>query len=222
MGNTKRLTDKYPAAWTDFYPRRTPCVYKSGGPWKVHHEWGIVRECHTVCRPDVETVWASTLVQITAYLKSVGVMYNCIDPFAWANEGDEKPFCDFLLTIGVVPESLTFDHAVATAAGVKKILAAAASLPEVEVAFIETTVKRSVRGPTLLSCDPVNDDVPKHRKPFSALLGLPIAPLETPYYDGTGAVYVELGGSGPTRVVSSYSRVPTLSTRPHSSLITPA
>lgn len=197
-GDSKHLTDKYPAAWSDFYPRRTPCVYKSGNPWEVRQgEQGIVRECRTVCRPDVEPVWVSTLVEITAYLKSVGVRYNCIDPFAWANEGEDKPFCDFLLTVGVVAESLAFDLAVSTAAGVKKILAATAGLPEVEVAFIETTVNRSVRGPTLLSCDPVIHNVPKHRKPFSALLGLPVAPLRTPYYEGTGAVYLELGGEGP-------------------------
>ncbi|KAI0263962.1 hypothetical protein BC834DRAFT_884755, partial [Gloeopeniophorella convolvens] len=52
--------------------------------------------------------------------------------------------------------------------------------------------KRSTVGPKLLPSDPINHHVPDFRKPFSATLGLPIAPLNTAYYEGTGALYFRL------------------------------
>lgn len=35
--------------------------------------------------------------------------------------------------------------------------------------------------------------MPKYRKPFSACLGTPIAPLSTPFYEGTGGLYLKIG-----------------------------
>lgn len=35
--------------------------------------------------------------------------------------------------------------------------------------------------------------MPKYRKPFSACLGMPIAPLSTPFYEGTGGLYLKIG-----------------------------
>ena len=189
-----RLTDKYPYAWTDFYPRRAPCIYKSGPAWEVRkgpEEQGIVREPRTVCRPDIAPLWVSILQQIIEYLDSMDINFTCINPFGWANEGEKELLCAFLLSIGVTPRSLAHDDAVAAAVGVKGILAKS-GLPEAEVAFIEMVNRRSGGGPKLLSLDPIADSVPEYRKHFSSALGLPIAPLDTPYYEGTGALYLRL------------------------------
>lgn len=44
------------------------------------------------------------------------------------------------------------------------------------------------------SCgDPVRDRVAEFRKPFTPVLGLPIAPLKKPHLEGTGALYFRLG-----------------------------
>ncbi|KAI0292289.1 hypothetical protein BC826DRAFT_1019683 [Russula brevipes] len=189
-----RLTDKYPHAWTDFYPSRAPCIYKSGLTWEVRtgpEEQGIIREPRTVCRPDLAPVWVSIVQQIIAYLDSMDINFTCINPFAWANKGEKELLCDFLLSVGVIPRSLTHDDAVAAAVGVKAILAKS-GLPEAEVAFIEMVNKRSGGEAKLLSLDPIADSVPEYRKHFSSALGLPIAPLDTPYHEGTGALYLRL------------------------------
>ena len=46
-----RLTDKYPNAYSDFYPSRTPCIFKSGPDWPVRkgpQAQGIEREARPV------------------------------------------------------------------------------------------------------------------------------------------------------------------------------
>jgi hypothetical protein len=190
-----RMSAKYRYAWTDFYPSRAPCVYKSGPAWEVRkgpEEQGIVREPRTVCRPDISPVWVSILQQIIVCLDSMGVNFNCINPFGWANKGKKELLCPFLLSVGVTPRSLDYDDAVAAAIGVKAILAKS-GLPEAEVAFVEMVNKRLCGRPKLLSLDPIADSVPEYRKHFSSALGLPIAPLDTPYCEGTGALYFRLG-----------------------------
>ncbi|KDQ07651.1 hypothetical protein BOTBODRAFT_192282 [Botryobasidium botryosum FD-172 SS1] len=127
-------------------------------------------------------------------------MYTQSSPFGFANEGEDDAFCPFLLYVGVAPDSLAYKAAVAAAVAVKAVLARS-GLPEVEVAFVEMANKRSTGGPKLLSLNPVLDDVPGFRQPFSAALGLPIAPRETPYYEGTGGLYLRLGSDpGDARV----------------------
>ena len=189
--DTGRLTKDYPQAFTDFYPSKAGCVYKSGPAWLVRtgpQEQGIVREARPVVRPDLAPTWVSILQQITQCLDALGVSITSINRFA--NEGEDDAFCPFLLYIGVVPHSLTYKLAVAAAVDVKAVLAGS-GLPEVEVAFVELVNKRST-GPKLLSLNPVLDDVPEYRKPFSAALGLPIAPREMPFHEGTGGLYLRL------------------------------
>lgn len=61
------------------------------------------------------------------------------------------------------------------------------------MAFVESVVTRSFAvGPKLLSFDPL-DDVSDLRKPFTAALGLSIAPLKYPEFEGTAALYFRLG-----------------------------
>jgi hypothetical protein len=122
----------------------------------------------------------------------MGVNFSCINPFGWANEGEKELLCPFLLSVGVTPRSLDYDDAVAAAVDVKAILAKS-GLPEAEVAFVEMVNKCLGGGPRLLPLDPIADSVPEYRKHFSSVLGLPIAPLGTPHYEGTGALYFRLG-----------------------------
>ena len=189
-----RLTRDYPQAYSDFYPSKAGCVYKTGPAWKVRtgpEQQGIVREARTVHRPDLQNTWVSILELIIQHLDSLAVRFTCINPLGWVNEGEKDPFCPFLLSIGVTPGSLAFKVAVAAAGSVKEVLATS-GLAEVEVAFVEMVNKRSTGGPKLLPLDPIRHRVPDFRKPFSAALGLPIAPLATPYYEGTGALYFRL------------------------------
>ena len=94
----------------------------------------------------------------------------------------------------------------AAAEAIKKILAQA-GFPEIEVAFRESVVTRSVApGPKLLPFNPLRDPVPELLKPFTPTLGLSIAPLKTPYYEGTGALYLR---------VSSANKRTVLLTAPH-------
>ena len=188
-GSAHEPTETYKYAYSDFYPSKACCVYKSGPIWEVRkgpEEQGIVRQPRPVCRPDVEPVWAATLSRIINCLDNRDVKFTTINAFGWANEGEEKPLCAFVVSIGVIPKSLIYNLAVSTAAAVKMILASI-NLPEVEVAFLEMISQRQV----FLSVDPISDDS-KYRKPFSALLGVPIAPLNNPSYEGTGALYIKL------------------------------
>lgn len=90
------------------------------------------------------------------------------------------------------PHSLLYDDAVAATAIVKAILAEAGFF-DIEVAFVESVVTRSVAsGPKLLSFDPILDEISNLRKPFTTALGLSIAPLRYPHFEGTGALFFRL------------------------------
>ena len=93
--------------------------------------------------------------------------------------------------IGVKHKTLSFDDAVAATDAIKGILSLA-GFPEIEVAFRESEVTHSVGGPKLLPFNPLFDPLPEFRKPFTATLGLSIAPLKTPHHEGTGALYFRL------------------------------
>ncbi|KAG0633889.1 hypothetical protein HOY80DRAFT_1102268 [Tuber brumale] len=192
---TTRLSDKYPNAYSDFYGSGTPCVFKSGPNWHVPkgpQAQGIEREARPVYRHAIGPTWLTIGERIYLRLDSIGVQWTSINPLAYANTGEAKPFCSLILSIGVKPYSLLYDAAVTAAAAVKEILAEA-GFPSIEVAFVESVVTRSVAaGPKLLSFDPVLDDVPDLRKPFTTALGLSIAPLKYPNFEGTAALYFRL------------------------------
>ncbi|KAG7094922.1 hypothetical protein E1B28_005728 [Marasmius oreades] len=191
---TTRLTDKYSNAYSDFYGSGTPCVYKSGPSWHVRkgpQAQGIYREARPVYRHTIGRTWLSIGRRIYHELDSIGIKWTSINPLAYADAGEAKPFCSLILSIGVKPHSLQYDAAVTAANVVKKILDEA-GFPTIEVAFVESVVTRSVAaGPKLLSFDPL-DDLPDLRKPFITALGLSIAPLKHPHFEGTAALYFRL------------------------------
>ncbi|KAI0030319.1 hypothetical protein K488DRAFT_79701 [Vararia minispora EC-137] len=178
-----RLTEKYPNAYSDFYDSGTPCVYKSGPDWPVRkgpQAQGIVREPRPVHGHAIQPTW----------LESIGIMWTSINPLAYANAGEPKPFCLFIICVGVNPGSLPYEAAVVAAAVVKNIFTDA-GFPDIEVTFVESVVTRSA-GPKLLSFDYLFDGVTDLRKPFTPTLGLSITPRKYPYYEGTAAIYFHL------------------------------
>ncbi|KAG7451368.1 uncharacterized protein BT62DRAFT_916395 [Guyanagaster necrorhizus] len=192
-----RLTDRYPAAYRDFFgmPSGAPCIYKSGPAWPERKGPGaqrFIREARPVYGHPIAGSWLKIGTDIYKSLDSRGIMWTSIDPVAFANAKEKTPFCPLLMWIGVKHKTLPFDVAVAAADAIKVILSLA-GFPEIEVAFRESEVTHSVGGPKLLPFNPLLDCIPEFRKPFTPTLGLSIAPLKMPHYEGTGALYFHLG-----------------------------
>ncbi|KAG2070520.1 hypothetical protein BDR04DRAFT_1100012 [Suillus decipiens] len=195
ISRATRLTDNYANAYNDFHGSGTPCIFKSGPSWRVPkgpEAQRINREARPVYRHPIEPTWRSIGKRIYDKLDSIGVKWTSINPLAYADAGEAKPFCPLILSIGVKPHSLLYDAAVTAAAAVVGILDEA-GFPAIEVAFVESVVTRSVAaGPKLLSFEPFFDNVPDLRKPFTPALGLSIAPLKYPHFEGTAALYFRL------------------------------
>ncbi|CAA7260647.1 unnamed protein product [Cyclocybe aegerita] len=188
-----RLADKYANAYTDFYGSMTPCIYKTGPEWHKrsgNQAQGIYRAARPIYNHPIRPFWLSIGWSIVAKLDSLKVDWNAINPLAYADAGEANPFCPFVITIGVEPYSLLYDDAVAAGDAVLSILKDA-GFPGIQVAFIESRLHRSAR-PKLLSFEPPFDPDPKLRKDFSHALSLPIAPLKSPNFEGTGALYFRL------------------------------
>ncbi|KAG0133117.1 hypothetical protein HOY82DRAFT_584602 [Tuber indicum] len=195
--HSSRLIDRYPAAYKDFFgtPSGAPCIYKSGPTWPEPKSFGAqryIRETRHVYGHPMANDWLKIGTKIYQALDSLGVKWTSIDPVAFANKGEKTPFCPLLVWIGVKRQTLTFEAAVTAADTVKHILWQA-GFPTIEVAFRESEVTHSLGGPKLLSFDPVRDHISEFSKAFTPTLGLAIAPLRTPYYEGTGALYFRLG-----------------------------
>ena len=178
-----RLTDNYANAYSDFYGSGTPCIFKSGPSWRIREgpqAQGIEREARPIYRHAIEPMWRSIGKRIYDKLDSIDVKWTSINPLAYADAGEAKPFCSLILSIGVKPHSLLYDAAVAAAAAVTGILAEG-GFPAIEVAFVESVVTRSVAaGPKLLSFNPLLDDVPDLRKPSPPLSVSPSHPSSIP------------------------------------------
>lgn len=126
------LTDKYANAYSDFYGSGTPCVFKSGPAWHVREgpqAQGIVREARPVYRHAIGPTWLAIGKRIYDNLDSDGVQWTSINPLAYADAGEAKPFCPLILSIGVKPHSLLYNAAIAAAAIVRASLLRLASPP---------------------------------------------------------------------------------------------
>jgi len=191
-----RLTDYYENAYTDFYGSRTPCVYKTGPAWPKRtgpEAYGILREARPIYGHPIADngAWPSVLRRIAATLDSLKVALTSINPLSYANAGEADLICDFVISIGVKPHSLLYDAAVAAGAAVHEILVEL-GYPTIQVAFVESVVHRSGPGTKLPSFNPLLDDLPALRMPFTPTLGLAIAPHKTPHFEGTGGLYFRL------------------------------
>ena len=111
------LADMYPSAYSDFYDSGTLCVFKSGPDRPVRkgpQAQGIYREVRPVYRHAIEYTWLSIGKRIYHSLDSISVKWRSINPLAYANAGEAKPFCSLILSIGVKSHSLLYDSAVET------------------------------------------------------------------------------------------------------------
>jgi len=193
----RRLTDNYPAAYTDFFGSSMPCVYKKGTVWEVREgpeAQPFIREARPVYNAEKAESWRSVGQAIWKYIDTLEIEWTFINPLAYAYAGQAKPFCSFVVIIGVKPLTVSFGRAVDVATAAEEMLINA-GFAEAEVAIVEGGKKPSVaRGPQLLSFNPLLDDVPELRKVFTSTLGLPIAPLKFPHYAGTGSLFYQFSG----------------------------
>lgn len=184
------ILNPYPGAFSDFYglPSNPISVYKTGDLWPVRQgpeAQRVLREARPICQHPIQDVWPMLGKRIYELLDSLGVQWSTIDPVRFAEEGKEAG--PLYLWVGVAPRSLSFEHARAAADGCKEILSNA-HFPDAEVAFRESIFTQST-GPRLLSHIPF-DDHAAIRNPFTPTLGIQIAPRDTPYFEGTGALYL--------------------------------
>ena len=99
------------------------------------------------------------------------------------------------MTIGMEPDSVTFDDAKTAADHVKGTILDKAGFPKVEVAVWEWKTSFSCIGPKLQSLNPLVDGVvTEFAHPFASTLGLSIAPLKEPYCEGTIALFLRRRG----------------------------
>lgn len=201
-----RLTDTYENAYTDFHGSGTPCIHKTGPAWPKHEgieEQKLIRAARPINYHRIQPAWGNISWAIVAVLDKLQVDWNQVNPLAYANAGEAALVCDFIITIGVRPGSLAYDAAVTAANAVDEILRAA-GFPEIQVAFIESVYRRRGSGPKLMNFDPLLDSIAGLRKAFTHTLGLSIAPLKSPYFEGTGGLFYRLSSDeGDKRVVLS-------------------
>ena len=166
VSDTVRLTNRYAAAYTDFYgvPSGASCIYKSGParsqPAGGPHPQRQVREARPVYNHRIVVTWIEIGTKIYKFLNSCSMNWNSIDPVAFANTGEKTQFCPLLVWTGVVPKTLSYDKAVDAANAIKGILGQA-GFPEIELAFRESEVTRSGSDPKLLSFNPLEDPIPE-------------------------------------------------------------
>ncbi|KIM51804.1 hypothetical protein SCLCIDRAFT_12023 [Scleroderma citrinum Foug A] len=97
-----------------------------------------------------------------------------------------------------MPQSLSREDALTTAVGCLQLLQSF-QLTDIEVEFREPVFTRSV-GPKLLKSVSSTNATASVCGPLTPALGLPIAARDTPYAEGTGALYVSKGCDGSERV----------------------
>lgn len=181
----------YPGTLSDFrgLPSHPKCIFRTGDNWRVRGGFEaqpILREARPICIHPIQDSWFGISTQIYEFLDSLDIQWSTIDPVRFAEEGGEAG--PLHLWVGVIPESLSFEDAKIAAEGCKKILTDA-DFPDVEIAFRESVYTRSV-GPQLLDYVPYQTPISQITNPFTPALGIRIAPLKTPHFEGTAALYL--------------------------------
>ena len=101
VSNSSRLTDRYPAAYKDFFglPSGAPCIYKSGPAWperKGPQAQRYIREVRPVYYGHpIAHSWFKIGTDIYKSLDSRGVKWTSIDPVTFANAGEKTPFAGY-------------------------------------------------------------------------------------------------------------------------------
>ncbi|WVN86101.1 uncharacterized protein L203_101260 [Cryptococcus depauperatus CBS 7841] len=129
----------------------------------------------------MQAVWCELGERVWVLLDDHKVRWTSIDVVAFAEAG-KRTFSLPLIWIGVEPGSLAYELANTAAEAVHFLLT--------EAGFRESVITRSVDGPKMLSVGPFNNFAREYGKHFTPALGLSIAPLKTPHFEGTGALYL--------------------------------
>ena len=192
VSDMHRLSAFYPNAGYDFYgtPSGALCVYKNGQAWPVRtglESQRIIREARGVHGHPMQSTWPELGRSVCDLLDDKDVLWTSMDCLAFAEAGKEK-FSPLLIWIGVEPKSLAYELANTVAYAITYLINQA-GFSDFEIGFRESVVTHS-RGPKMLSFDRLHDSALEFREPFTPTLGLFIAPLKTPYYEGTGALYL--------------------------------
>ena len=135
-------------------------------------------------------MWDELGPQVPEYLDSVNVKWTTIDVTRFAEV--EKNAGPVFLWVGVKPGSLSRENAEVAAVGCKKLLEMF-EITDVEVAFRESIFTRSA-GPQLFNYVSSVHTTADVRSPLTPALGLQIAARATPYFEGTGGIYICEGG----------------------------
>ncbi|KDQ53029.1 hypothetical protein JAAARDRAFT_61589 [Jaapia argillacea MUCL 33604] len=209
VSDADRLSAFYPNAGYDFYGTRSGalCVYKTGLAWPVRtgpESQRIIREARGVHGHPMQPTWPELGRRVCDMLDGKNVLWASMDCLAFAEAG-QKRFSPLLIWIGVEPKSLSYELANTVADAITYFINVA-GFSGFEIGFRESVVSHS-RGPKMLSFDPLNDSVPEFREPFAPTLGIFIAPLKTPHYEGTGALYLREGGGSKRRFLLTCAHV---------------
>ncbi|KAG6818780.1 hypothetical protein H0H93_001823 [Arthromyces matolae] len=170
-----------------------PCALETGPLWPVAtgpEAYPFRRDARPVYDHPIHDTWYDISTKIYTYLDSCAVEWTTIDPVRFVEPkifGPEKVPGPLHLWIGVKPRTLLSEDAEDVANGCKFILADA-NFPDVEIAFRESIVTRSV-GPRLREPLPIQNPLSPFNNAFSPILGVRISPKNTDF-DGTGALYL--------------------------------
>lgn len=194
---SRRLADNYASAYTDFAPYGSACIYRTGPHWPQRQAdldcgYTLGREARPVYNHPITSKWLHIGERIFKRLDSRGVLWSVINPIAYAYDGESKPFCPLLISIGVTPGSLPYDVAYATAHESKGILVSE-GFPEIDVAIVEYVLDRHCSTTPSEFLPFTSPRIHALVKPFTMLLGLPIALREHPHLMGTGGLIFHLG-----------------------------
>ncbi|KAH9948859.1 hypothetical protein B0H21DRAFT_882225 [Amylocystis lapponica] len=155
-----------------------------------HQSQRVPKEARPVCIHAISSVWHELGEKIYKFFDSINLKWTSIDPVRFA-EAEKEPGPLFLW-VGVLPGTLSADHAKHPAVRCKELLLEY-GITDVEIAFRESIYTRHA-GPQLLDhVSSVNPTVDV-RVPFTPALGLQIAPKNFPYFEGTGCLYLCEGG----------------------------
>ena len=197
LGVSKDSVDILPGSnHSDFYgfPSNPISIYHTGPAWPKSTSpeaqwWRMPIEARPICVHPIAHVWPKLGREIYQYFDSIKLKWTSIDPVRFAEPNQEPG--PLFLWVGVIPSSLSYNDAKAAAAHCKQILAQS-QLPDVEIAFRESVVTRSV-GPQLLRYVPT-DPTANFCIPFTGALGVQIAPKAYSHFEGTGCLYLREGG----------------------------
>lgn len=149
-------------------------------------------------------VWDELGSSIYRLLDAQGVRWTSTDAMGFWLQEKAIPLCPCMVWVGVSPGSTSLEVA-ARAARSSLHLIRDAGIEGVEVGIRESTAALS--GRNLKYNFPADLNVITYKKPFTQMLGVPIAPLKFPYYEGTGSVFLNLGGEERKKVLLTCAHV---------------